>query len=232
MPSDLTLAHAAAALFLFVAWGAHSLVLKTFGRGSLNSQLNKVRERWMLQVIRREGDPFDALLLGHSVNSAAFFGSATLLVLAAIISLVANVQATHPAVTKLPMVANVSVELFALQVIFVASILAISFFTFTYTLRKLIYTVVLLGALPRESDNHPGQDVLVKSTARVLGEAVKSFNFGIRGYYYAAASLFIFISPAACIGATVVMLTVLLYRQLATNTSQAVQDYVNALDRQ
>ncbi|MGH1417264.1 MAG: DUF599 domain-containing protein [Hyphomicrobiaceae bacterium] len=229
MPPDLTLTHIFAAIFLLVAWFGHALILRLFASGTLNSQLNMVRRQWISQVTRREGNPYDAILLGHTVNSAAFFGSATLLVLAGVISLLANLDATHVTLTKLPMISNVSIEFFALEVMFVTTVLAISFFTFTYTLRKLIYTVVLIGGLPRESDNHPEQDRLVESTATVLGEAIKSFNFGIRGYYYAAAALFMFISPIACVIATLVMAAVLFYRQLATRTSTAMHDYVKAL---
>lgn len=230
MPADLTIFHILAALLLLAAWFGHSLALRLFSRGSLNAQLKIVRKTWIHRVVQRGGNPYDALLIGHTVNSAAFFGSATLLVLAAILSLVANLHAAHPALTQLSFMPKTSVELFALQLIFIAGLLAISFFTFTYTIRKLIYTVVLLGALPDEGDNkHPERDRLISNTATVLGEAVKSFNFGIRGYYYAAAALFIFLSPLACMVATVFISAILLYRQLATRTSAAVGDYVDAL---
>ena len=44
-----------------------------------------------------------------------------------------------------------------------------------------------------------------EQTARVLTEAVRSINNGIRGFYYAMAALFLFAGPYACIAATVLI---------------------------
>ena len=107
-------------------------------------------------------------------------------------------------------------------------VLALCFFSFTYALRKLIYTIALLGALPDISEGCETHDDLVAATTRVLSEAIKTLNFGIRGYYYAIAALFIFASPYACMVATLAVTFVLFYRQLATPTAKSIQDYVVA----
>ena len=228
LPSDFSIAHLGAVTLLFGSWFCYPVILRTFGRVSLNSQLVIVRQYWLSAATKRAAKPFDAVLLGHITNSIAFFGSATLLVLAGVLSTIASVKVIHETVQQLHFIDNTSLELFALQIAVLALVVALCFFSFTYALRKLIYTIALLGALPDITDNCPTQDRLITGLNTVLSEAIKTFNFGIRGYYYAIASVFLFVSPLACIAATIVVTSILIYRQLATPTARAIQDYVDA----
>ena len=228
LPPDLSFAHVCAIVLLFGSWFCYPIILRVCGRGSLNSQLVVVRQYWIAAATRRQAKPFDAVLLGHITNSIAFFGSATLLVLAGVLSTIASVKAIHETIQELHFVSNTSLELFALQIGLLAFVLALCFFSFTYSLRKLIYTIALLGALPDDVEECPTQDRLIVSLNVVLSEAIKTFNFGIRGYYYAIATVCLFISPTACIVATVIVTSILMYRQLVTPTARAIQDYVDA----
>jgi uncharacterized membrane protein len=230
LPADFSLAHVAAISLLFTSWFIYPVILRNVGRGSLNSQLILVRQHWINAATRRPAKPYDAVLLGHITNSIAFFGSATLIVLAGIVSAIANVKAIHETVAQLHFMAPTSLELFALELGLLAFVVALCFFSFTYALRKLIYTIALFGALPDEADSCPTQDKLVAASTMVLSEAIKTFNFGIRGYYYAIATLCIFLSPYASIAATVIVTTILIFRQLATPTAHAIQDYVEAVN--
>lgn len=228
LPPDFSWTHLFALMLLFGSWFAYPLILRKLGRGSLNSQLVIVRQYWISAATRRQAKPFDAVLLGHISNSIAFFGSATLLVLAGILSTIISVKVIHETVQQLHFIESTSLELFALQIGILALVVALCFFSFTYALRKLIYTIALLGALPDVMDNCPTQDRLIVNLNVVLSEAIKTFNFGIRGYYYAIASVCLFISPLACILATIIVTSILTFRQLATPTAQAIQNYVDA----
>ena len=230
MPQDLDILHLIAAAFLFTAWATYSPLLNRFARGTLNSQLGVVRRRWIELSMRRENRTFDAVMLGHVINSVAFFGSATLLVLAGVVGVFANTAAAYALVSGLPFVAEMSLELFALKILVVALLLTISFFSFTYALRKFVYTVSLLGGLPEPGDGHPHQERLIAAAATVLSEAVRSFNSGIRGYYYSVAALFMFVSPVSCIAATALVMLMLFYRQTRTNTARTIESYVDLLE--
>ena len=72
---------------------------------------------------------------------------------------------------------------------------------------------------------------MADQTARVLTEAVKSINNGIRGFYYAVASLFLFAGATTCIVATLLITALLYYRQLYSPTAIAIAKYVAALKR-
>ncbi|MEO0620279.1 MAG: DUF599 family protein [Pseudomonadota bacterium] len=228
LPSDMTFAHGAAVAVLLSCWFSYTAVLKTIGRGSLNVQLATVRRRWIERLTHRSVKPFDAILLGQIVNAIAFFGSATLLVLAGVITAFAALKGVHATVQDLDFISSVSLELFALQLGFLGFILALCFFSFTYALRKLIYVLALAGALPDQEEDTPDHDAMREATAAVLSEAVKTFNFGIRGYYYAVAALAMFISPWGSIIVSIFVTIALFYRQLGTPTARAIQRYVEA----
>jgi len=229
MPSDLDISHIAAVAFLAVAWTCYSPMLARFARGTLNTQLRVVRKRWIGLSLIRENRTFDAVMLGHIINSVAFFASATLIVLAGVVGTFASVRNVHALASSMPFLPQMSVELFSLKLLVVGVILVISFFSFTYALRKFVYTVALLGGLPEQDENHPMRGEFIDAAATVLSEAVKSFNSGIRGYYYAVSALFLFVSPWACIAATACVMALLFYRQTATPTARAIERYVDCL---
>lgn len=231
LPPDFDLVHALAVVFLFVAWFSYSVILNTIYRGSLNEQLTTVRMQWIATSLTRAQKPFDAILLGHMVNSIAFFGSATLIVLAGTITVFASVQSVYDIVLALSFANPASFELFVLHISVLNVTLAIAFFSFTYALRKLIYVLALVGALPEQKLSPAQQeqaDVMVKSASIVMTEALKTFNFGIRGYYYFVAALGLFVSPYLSIGLTLFVTLVLIYRQINTPTARAIESYVDA----
>ena len=228
LPSDFTLVHGIAIGLVLLSWLAYSWILSLLGHGTLNSQLAVVRRHWVMAMTRREAKPFDAVLFGHIVHSVAFFGSATLIVLAGVITVFTRLGDLHKTLSNLHFLSHSSIELFALQFGFFTVVLIVCFFSFTYSLRKLVYAIALVGALPEHSRNVPTHDALVGHATTVLSEALKTFNFGIRGYYYAVASLFLFVSPYVSILVTLFVTVTLIYRQVATSTSRAIVGYVDA----
>lgn len=234
LPVDFGWLNAVAIVMIFGLWGFYSSILKLFGRGSLNTQLHDVRKRWFTvhQGIHREHRVFDAILLGHISNSISFFGSATLLVLAGLVGTLLNVKAVYHVTRELKFLdTTMSAELFALNFALLTLILALSFFAFTYALRKMSYTFALLGGLQETPAHTAEADVMVDQAARVLTEAVRSINNGIRGFYYAVAALFLFSGPQICIIATLLITAVLYYRQLLSPTAKAIARYVDAMNR-
>ena len=47
LPSDFSIAHLGAVTLLFGSWFCYPVILRTFGRVSLNSQLVIVRQYWL-----------------------------------------------------------------------------------------------------------------------------------------------------------------------------------------
>ena len=233
LPTDLNLPYAFAMLFLLGAWFSYPLVFKLLNRTTINTQLTAVRRTWIRQITLHERSPFDAILMGHIVHSVAFFGSATLIVLAGLFSVIMNLETIYNTMVNLHFITPTSIELFSLIFALLSVVLTISFFSFVYALRKLVYSIALIGALPvttgpKAVDEPAHLDDLIDGTTMVMTEALKTFNFGIRGYYYAIAAMFLFASPLACIAATFIATVILIYRQLSTNTASSIGVYVES----
>ena len=231
-PSDADLPHILAIVLLFAMWGLYSPILSALGRGTLNAQLHVVRMRWMRMLLQTHRDhrTFDALMMGHISNSMAFFGSATLLVLAGLLGTLANISNLYGTVMAIKFIPIVSIELFTIYLITLTVIMAICFFAFTYALRKLSYTLAMMGGMSEAPGDNPQSKIMIVETATVMTEAVKSLNNGIRGFYFAAAAIFLFAGPYYCIFMTVVMSGLLLYRQGFSTTALAIERYVDAMN--
>ncbi len=233
LPNDLDLPRIIAIVLLFSMWALYSPILSALGRGTLNAQLHVVRMRWMRMLLQTHRDhrAFDALMMGHISNSMAFFGSATLLVLAGLLGTLANISHLYGAAMEVKFVPIVSLELFTAYFITLTVIMAICFFSFTYALRKLSYTLAMMGGLSEATGDDPNSKTMILETATVMTEAVKSLNNGIRGYYFAVAAIFLFAGPYYYIFMTVVMSGLLLYRQGFSTTALSIERYVDAMNQ-
>jgi uncharacterized membrane protein len=233
IPNDLDLPRLFAILFIFIMWLLYTPILNTLGHGTLNAQLHVVRQRWMRMLVQtgRDHRTFDAVILGHISNSMSFFGSATLLVLAGLLGTLANISHLYASVLAVKFVPFISLELFTIYFATLTFIMAVCFFSFTYALRKLSYTLALVGGISEAPGHDASSQIMVAQTATVMTEAVKSLNNGIRGYYFAVGALFLFAGPYYSILMTTVMSGILLYRQGFSTTALAIERYVDAMTK-
>ncbi len=232
MPYDFDALHITALGLIFVMWGLYGPILNFMGRGTLNAQLHVVRLRWMRMSLNsnRENRVFDGILLGQISASMSFFGSATLIVLASLLGALAGIGGVHAALARLEFFPPISLGLFTLYFASLTLIMAFSFFSFTYAIRKLGYTVAMIGGLTEARSSNGHSQVMISQTAIVLTEAVKSLNNGIRGYYFAIAALFLFAGPYIAMFMTLLISGVLLYRQGFSSEALSIERYVEAMN--
>jgi uncharacterized membrane protein len=232
VPFDLDLPRVLALALIFIMWLSYGPILTMMGRGTLNAQLHVVRLRWMRMLLnsRRENRVFDGILLGHLSSSMSFFGSATLILLAGLVGTLASVNRLHASLITMDFFPPVSLNLFTIYFVALTVIMAWSFFSFTYALRKLAYALAMIGGLNDAEERTPHCLVMVAQTAVALTEAVKSLNHGIRGYYFAIAALFLFVGPYVAMAVTIGFSMMLLYRQGFSTEAHAIERYVNAMN--
>ncbi len=232
-PADFTLYTAIALGLIFVMWASYSTIMRVLGRGTLNSQLHSVRIRWMRNLIseKREKRVVDGILLGHLTGAISFFGSATLIVLAGLVGTLASINRVHAAMEGLPFFPTISLQLFTIYFVALTVIMAFSFFAFTYALRKLAYTLAMIGALSESPADTAEDKIMIDQTATVLTEAVRSLNTGIRGFYFSVAALFLYAGPWISIPATLFISFMLYYRQGLSTEALAIERYVQAMSR-
>jgi uncharacterized membrane protein len=221
-----------ALVLIFIMWGLYGPIMNWLGRGTLNAQLHVVRLRWMRMSLdsHRENRVFDAILLGHLSASMSFFGSATLIVLASLLGALAGISGVHAALIRLAFFPAISLGLFTMYFASLTLIIAFSFFSFTYAIRKLGYTLAMIGGLNEARSANAHSQVMIAQTALVLTESVKSLNNGIRGYYFAVASLFLFVGPYHAMFMTMLIAGVLLYRQGFSSEALAIERYVTSMN--
>lgn len=231
IPVDLDIWRFAAIVLIFVMWAGYGPILNTFGHGTLNSQLHGVRLKWMRMLLnsKRESRVFDGILLGHLSSQVSFFGSATLIVLAGLVGTLAGIHRVHASLAETSVFPPTSLELFTIHFATLTLIMAFAFFSFTYSLRKLAYTLAMIGALPEAPSSDEHSQGMIDQTAMVLTDAVKSLNNGIRGFYFAVAALFLFAGPMVSIVVTLSVSLLLYWRQGLSTVALAIERYVDAM---
>ncbi len=233
IPADLDIWRFTAIALIFAMWAGYGPILNTFGHGTLNSQLHGVRLKWMRMLLnsKRESRVFDGILLGHISSQVSFFGSATLIVLAGLVGTLAGIHRVHASLAETSMFPRMSLELFTMHFAALAVIMAFAFFSFTYSLRKLAYTMAMIGALPEAPCTDEHSQSMIDQTAMVLTDAVKSLNNGIRGFYFAVAALFLFAGPVVSIVVTLTISVLLYWRQGLSTVALAIERYVEAMEK-
>ena len=231
LPYDFDFLHLFAVALIFIRWWLYGPILRALGRGTLNAQLHVVRLKWMRMLLhsRRENRVFDGILLGQVSSSMSFFGSATLIVLAGLVGTMASINHVHASLTEMAFFPPISLGLFTIDFASITVIMAISFFSFTYALRKLAYTLAMIGGLDEAPAATPQAQVMITATATVLTEALKSMNNGIRGYYYSIAGLFLFAGPVSSMAMTIFLSLLLYYRQGLSTEALSIERYVHAM---
>jgi uncharacterized membrane protein len=231
LPYDFDLLHIFAVLWIFIMWGLYAPVLRMFGHGTLNAQLHVVRLKWMRMLLhsRRENRVFDGILLGHISGAMSFFGSATLIVLAGLVGTLASINHVHASITEMAFFTPISLGLFTVYFAAITLIMALNFFSFTYAIRKLAYTLAMIGGLDEAPAETPQAKIMIAQTATVLTEALKSLNSGIRGFYFAVSCIFLFVGPVFSIIMTLALSLLLFYRQGLSIEALAIERYVQAM---
>lgn len=212
-----------ALLWFLLAWLGYGPFLRalTWPR-SISVRMQDVRRGWMHSMLGRDNRIMDASLLGSGMNSATFFASTTMVSLAAMLGMLAQVDQTYAAITNLSFTDKTSRTVVEFKIMLLALVFAHSFLKLTWALRQLNYCVALMGAAPLKPDAAL-RDRISERSSVVLTLAVSSFNAGIRGYYFALAALAWLLGPAAFATVTVGMVIMLLWRQFGSATAEAIR---------
>ena len=234
LPYDFDFLHILAVFLVFFMWWLYGPILRLLGRGTLNAQLHVVRLKWMRMLLhsKRESRVFDAILLGQISSAMSFFGSGSLIVLAGLVGTLASINHVHASLTQMAFFPPISLALFTINFAANTVIMAICFFSLTYGMRKLAYTLAMIGALDEAPADTPQAQVMISQTATVLTEALKSMNNGTRGFYFAVAGLFLFAGPVVSIVITVGLSVLLYFRQGLSTEALAIERYVDAMNEE
>lgn len=219
-----------------VAWLFYEALLKRVARRArLNTDMTVVRAAWMAQMARRSMRLMDSQLMGHALNSASFFASASLIVIAACAGALFGGEMAWRNLSSIPLVAEAPRGLFELKLALVVVALVRGLLDFMWSIRQMNYCLAIMGATPEQPEG-PGAERLdlsawAQGIAAVLNPALSSFNAGVRGYYFALAAAAWLAGPVPFLVATLGAVGLLVWRQVASKASRGVSVVRKLIER-
>lgn len=222
--------YAALGLF-FLCWLGYGPLLKLLAHrtGTLNDDMTIVRKVWMTAMTHREIRLVDSQLMGHSINSASFFASTNLLLIAA----VGGILFGGP--SALDGFASVGAEAVPTKVLeaklaLVLVCLVRGLLDFIWSLRQMNYTLALIGAAP-EVNTEADRVALGEAATDLLNPALSTFSQGVRGYYFAlAAAAWLFGPGWLAVGVTAAF-CLMVWRQSGSPAARAIRNARRLLER-
>ncbi len=216
-----------AAFGVFLAcWFAYQPLLVFVSKqrgGVINTDMTAIRAAWMRNMVGRENRFMDGQLLGHALNSASFFASSNLILIAATAGALFGGEDTFRSVSGLEVIRTSSRYLFEFQLALVLITLARGLLDFIWSIRQMNYCIATVGAVP---DGLSGDEAKIFGdvAARLLNPALSSFNSGVRGYYFALAAGAWLFGPYAFMAATLGSVALLFWRQRRSPAAKAIGD--------
>ena len=223
LPPDLTVLDRVGLSWFLLAWLGYGLAIHALPwDGSITARMNEVRRAWMRTMLGRDNRITDASLIGHTVHSATFFASTTMVALAALLGMLGAFDRSFAALNALAFTAKTSRMLAEAKLLLLVLVFAHTFLKLSWALRQLNYCLALLGAAPPKPVA-TAVDSIAEPIAAVLSHAIRSFNAGIRGYLFALAVLAWLLGPCAFLLTTTGMVLMLLWRQFGSATAVAIR---------
>jgi uncharacterized membrane protein len=175
-------------------------------RPSLSLLMNTQRRRWVTNAVRRD-TPLDAILSGNLMGSVSFFASTTVLLILALFAVFGQLTTVVKATSTLqPHITSFDVEV---HIISVLAMFVLAFLSFTLSLRQFNHFCIMLGAVEHTTTTE--DEITTVAALNSLG--ARSFNHGLRAYYFSIGMLSWFISSSWSIAATLGIIGFLIYRE-------------------
>jgi uncharacterized membrane protein len=222
------------ALGLFIlAWLAYEPMLRRLSRGAgaINTNMTVVRCAWMQNMASRELKLVDSQLMGHVINSASFFASSNMIIIAAAAGVLFGGDNSIKGVLNAPLVEQAPRWLFEIKLALIVVALARGLLDFIWSLRQMNYCIAAIGATPEYAEMET-RAAFGRATAKLLNPAITSFNAGVRGYYFALAAAAWLAGPIAFAAATLGAMTLLVWRQRNSQAAEGIRDLRALLEAQ
>lgn len=220
-----------ALIFFLLCWLFYEPALKMIPGGALNTDLATVRSAWMSEMSRRESRFMDGQLLGHALNSASFFASSNLLLIAAAAGALFGGENTFRGVSSLMVIKTSSRLLFEGQLALVLLTLARGLLAFIWSIRQMNYCLTFVGATPDDPQAPKAlREAIADAASKTLNPAFSSFNAGVRGYYFALAAAAWMFGPVSFAIATLGAVILLVWRQRHSSAAHAIKRLRHTLE--
>ncbi len=210
-----------------VAWAAYAVVLDrtAYGQSGLNHLMNRYREQWMEQMIRREMRMIDGQVSASLQAGTAFFASSSLIAIGGALTLFHSTEEMLSLVGSLPFGVVPTRLQWEAKTIGLAIIMVYAFFKFAWSYRLFNYVAIMLGAAPPASEKDaPATHDFARRAALLLADAGRQFNRGQRAFFFSLGYLGWFIGPLPFMVTTAGVVAVMWRRQFHSAARRALLD--------
>ncbi len=215
-----------AALILFgICWLGYGPLLAIIAPriGSLHDDMRVVRQAWMRAMTGREMRLIDSQLMGHSINSASFFASANLLLIAAVAGVLFGGEAALRSVAQVGGAETTNLPDLEAKLALILACLSRGLLDFIWSIRQMNYSLAVIGAAPEEA-TEAEREQYATAGAGVLNPALNAFSQGVRGYYFSLAAAAWLFGPLWLAAGVVAAFSLLIYRQVRSPAARAMRD--------
>ena len=200
-----------ATLFPLLCWFAYNygVPLIERRRPSLSIIMGMQRRRWVANASKRE-TPMDAILSGNLMGSVSMLASTSVLLMLAVFTAFGNLSALTDTLDAVGLSTGYSDVDLQIHLFVMLAMFALSFFSFTLSLRQFNHFCIMLGAM-----NHEGHttEPEIDAIAQLNMLAARNFNNGIRAYYFSVGTVAWFANPWLAIAVSVITTAVIVHRE-------------------
>jgi uncharacterized membrane protein len=221
--------------WFFICWTGYTQFARRRAKNThcIASVLHRHRITWMKQLLYRDHLIADTALLASLERQVSFFASTTILILAALLTLLGTSDKLYLTLNELPSAFPSTLHEIQARLILMIGIFIYAFFTFTWSMRQYAFCSVLIGAFPKANKNEPiteQHQQHVINVAKIIDHAGHSYNYGLRSYYFAMSTLAWFVHPALFVFACSAVVIILYKREFKSNTLK-VMSMIDAVDQ-
>ena len=192
--------------------------------------LHQHRIHWMNELMTREIRVGEAALLANLERNITFFASTTMLVLAGVLTLFAQVERLEAVIATIPYAATPVHLLIQVKLALLTFIFVMAFFQFTWSMRQYGFLNVMVGAAPFDpSGCNENLKNYAKQMAIVQDQAAHTYNYGLRAYYFSMAVMCWFFHPVLFICASLFVVYTLYRREFKSKAVMAITAGMQAL---
>lgn len=200
-----------ASVMPLVCWLLYAVLVQPVEkrRPSLTMLMRDQRRRWVANALRRD-TPLDAILSSTIMGAVNFFASTTVLLILTLFAVFGQIGSVSGFLVDISPQAHFTPDDLRVHLAIMLVMFFLAFLVFTLSLRQFNHYCILLGASDHRKE--PDESEIEAITAlNALG--ARYFNNGIRVYYFSLASVAWFVSPWAAIGASVLIVAFVIYRE-------------------
>ncbi|MFK7828630.1 MAG: DUF599 domain-containing protein [Congregibacter sp.] len=226
----LDLFETAALIYFLALWSGYARYAKYRAKkgdgASLSRSLREHREAWAQRLLQREMRMTDASLLASQERVVGFFSSATLLLMAGVLTALTSSNQIAELSSHIPFAEHQSNAQVEAKLALLLIILIYAFFKVTWSLRQYGFVAVVIGAAPdaHEPLSPQQRNDFACNLAKLMDSAGHDNNSGLRAYYFCLSVVcWLFGTVPFLVAATGTVL-VLYRREFLSNTVISIRE--------